>query len=74
VALRPSRDGGVTEKRLDYARVPLSADAGAAPRLGGRLAQVAAQLEDKLGRPQDVEGACVGDEVYIVQARPQQGL
>jgi phosphoglucan,water dikinase len=76
VALRPSREdgGGVTPERLDYARVPLSTDADAAPRLGGRLAQIAAFLEERLGRPQDVEGACVGDEVYIVQARPQQGL
>jgi phosphoglucan,water dikinase len=74
VALRPSHEGGVTQERLDYARVALSAHADSAPRLGERLAQTAAFLEERLGRPQDVEGAYVGDAVYIVQSRPQQGL
>ena len=77
VALRPALDhgaDGVTSERLDYSRLPLSADPDAAPRLGGRLAQIAVFLEERLGRPQDVEGVCVGEAIHIVQARPQQGL
>ncbi len=77
IALRPARENNpsrVIEERINYSRVALSADPGAAPQLGQRLAQVAAFLEAKLGQPQDVEGACVGEDVYIVQARPQQGL
>jgi phosphoglucan,water dikinase len=73
VALRPAPHG-IAEERLDYSQVPLSADPEAAPRLGGRLARIASFLEEQLGRPQDVEGACVGEEVHVVQARPQQGL
>jgi phosphoglucan,water dikinase len=74
IALRPNPDGGTTQERLDYSRVPLSADPGAAPQLGKRLAALAVYLEEKLGRPQDVEGVCTGNEIHVVQARPQQGL
>jgi phosphoglucan,water dikinase len=76
VALRPAPEGGpgVIRERLDYGRVPLSADPGVAQGLGKRLAEIASFLEEGLGRPQDVEGVCAGDDVFIVQARPQQGL
>jgi phosphoglucan,water dikinase len=73
IALRPSSDG-VRAERLDYSRVPLSSDPSAALQLGKRLAAIASMLEENLGRPQDVEGVCVGDEVFLVQARAQQGL
>jgi phosphoglucan,water dikinase len=73
MALRPAPHG-TAQERLDYSQVPLSADPEAAPRLGRRLAQVASFLEEKLGRPQDVEGVCAGEEIHVVQARPQQGL
>ncbi len=73
LALRPDPHG-TAEERLDYSQVPLSADPEAAPRLGRRLAPMASFLEEKLGRPQDVEGVCAGDEIHVVQARPQQGL
>jgi len=76
-ALRPAPGDGeetVLSERLDYSKVPLSADRNVARRLGERLAAIAAFLEDKLGRPQDVEGVCVGEEIYVVQSRPQQGL
>jgi phosphoglucan,water dikinase len=76
-ALRPAVEEApraLIEELLDYAQVPLSADEAAAPRLGKRLAAVATFLEETLGRPQDVEGVCVGEEIHIVQARPQQGL
>jgi hypothetical protein len=74
VALRPTSQGGAGQERLDYSRVPLSADRGAAPRLGKRLGALAAFLEQGLGRPQDVEGVCIAEEIHVVQARPQQGL
>lgn len=76
VALRPSpaEGRGIVEECLNYSRIPLSADGSAAPRLGTRLTAIASLLEDRLGRPQDVEGVCVGEGIFIVQARPQQGL
>jgi phosphoglucan,water dikinase len=76
-ALRPSPAGsgkGVIQERLDFSRIPLSTDPSVAPHLGKQLAQLAVLLENAFGRPQDVEGACVGDTVYLVQTRPQQGL
>lgn len=70
----PADGAAALSERLDYSKVPLSADRNAARRLGERLAAVAAFLEEKLGRPQDVEGVCVGEAIYLVQSRPQQGL
>ena len=76
-ALRPG-DGACrgerVQERLDYSRVPLSADPAFAPRLGRRLAQAAEQIEMHFGAPQDVEGVWAGEQIHIVQARPQQGL
>jgi phosphoglucan,water dikinase len=74
VALRPSAEGGVMPELLDYSTIHLSTDPEASTRLGGRLGRVAAFLEGRLGRPQDVEGVCSGEDLFIVQARPQQGL
>ncbi|MFO0926221.1 MAG: PEP/pyruvate-binding domain-containing protein [Gemmataceae bacterium] len=77
LALRPAADdgtGAVRAERLDYSRIPLSADPTAARSLGERLAAIATYLEERLGRPQDVEGVCVGEEIFVVQSRPQQGL
>jgi hypothetical protein len=55
-------------------RIPVSTDPAFVEGLGRRPASVAAFLEEKLGRPQDVEGVCVGEDIYVVQSRPQQGL
>jgi len=76
-AFRPILAGeavGITRERLDYSRVTLSTGPEAAQRLGQRLGQIAEFLEDALGQPQDVEGVCVGEEIHLVQTRPQQGL
>jgi phosphoenolpyruvate synthase/pyruvate phosphate dikinase len=76
-ALRPALvpgTAGATLERLNYARVPLSAVPGTAERLGQRLARVADCLEHEFGRPQDAEGVWVGEELALVQTRPQQGL
>lgn len=40
-------------------------------KLGQQLASIGEYLEKSLGSPQDVEGAVVGGDVYIVQSRPQ---
>lgn len=39
--------------------------------VGKSLAAVGAALEKAFKGPQDVEGALVGSEVFIVQTRPQ---
>jgi hypothetical protein len=39
--------------------------------LGARIGAIAALLEAEFGGPQDVEGCLVGDEIYVVQTRPQ---
>jgi pyruvate,water dikinase len=59
--------GGVREQ-------PLPPDRGAAPKLSEeqlrRLADVGRDLEERLGRPQDIEWAIEGGELYVLQARP----
>ena len=44
---------------------------GCGLQVGQQLCQVAVALEEAFGGPQDVEGAIVGQDVYIVQTRPQ---
>jgi phosphoglucan,water dikinase len=74
-ALRPSPGAErIVRERLDYSGVAMSADESVAQRLGKRLAQIATFLEGELGCPQDVEGVCIGEDIYLVQTRPQQGL
>jgi phosphoglucan,water dikinase len=74
-ALKAGRDGGKVEAEvIDYSQVPLSRDPGVGARLGRKLAEVADFLEGELGRPQDVEGAILDEDLYLVQARAQQGL
>jgi pyruvate,water dikinase len=57
--------GGVREEPLPD---------GAAPTLDeeqlGRLAALGRGLEERLGRPQDIEWAIEGGELYVLQARP----
>ena len=40
-------------------------------QMGKELAEVGQQLEAAFGAAQDVEGAFVGETLYIVQTRPQ---
>jgi phosphoglucan,water dikinase len=72
-ALRAGPDGNVL-RTLDYSTIALSRDAEARKRLGSRLAKVGQFVENALKKPQDIEGAVVGDKLYLVQSRPQQGL
>ena len=62
---------GVTHEAVDYSREELSLDGVAREALGRRLAAVGAALEAEYGAPQNVEGCVVGEEVYVVQSRPQ---
>ena len=73
-ALRPAATGGISRETVDYSRIPLSCDAEARTELGGRLVRIGRQVEQAFEGPQDVEGAVVGSEIYLVQARPQPGL
>ncbi|CAL8462111.1 g1642 [Coccomyxa elongata] len=56
---------------LDYGKQALSTDEERRAEVGKQLAEVGAALEEAFGGPQDVEGALIGSEVYIVQTRPQ---
>ena len=73
-ALRPAAAGGISRCTLDYSLIPLSCDAEARKELGARLARIGRQVEEALQGPQDIEGAVVGKDIYLVQARPQQGV
>jgi len=73
-ALWPGPGTGLTRATVDYSGVELSHDATARRRLGKNLAAIACLVENAFQRPQDIEGALVGDQIYLMQTRPQQGL
>ena len=73
-ALWPDPAGGVAPKIADYSRIAMSCEAGALKKLGRRLASIAQVVEKAFHQPQDIEGVVMGEEIYLVQARPQQGL
>lgn len=64
-------DGEVIRLTVDYSKKPLTVDPIFRRQLGQRLCAVGHFLERKFGCPQDVEGCLVGNDVYIVQTRPQ---
>ena len=72
--LRPRADGGLARETIDYSTVPFSRDAELRRKLGRRLSAVGRLIEAAFGAPQDIEGAVVGNDIWLVQARPQQGL
>jgi pyruvate,water dikinase len=63
-------DGGTTER-------PLDPEEGGLPALGEErlreLAALGADLEERLGGPQDIEWAVERGELYVLQARPVTG-
>jgi len=73
-ALWPDPAGGVAPKIVDYSRIAMSCEADARKRLGSRFASIGQAVEKAFQKPQDIEGVVVGEEIYLVQARPQQGL
>jgi pyruvate,water dikinase len=72
IAVQPiaivARPGGGTETR------PLTADEGGRPKVDEetlrRLARIGDDLEQRLGRPQDIEWALQDGEIFVLQARP----
>ncbi len=70
-ALWPDTAGGICRRIVDYSRIELSRDAEMQDKVGGRLAAIGHSIEEAFGRPQDIEGVIVGDDVYVVQSRAQ---
>lgn len=64
-------DGEVVKLIVDYSTKPLSVDATFRQQFGQRLAAVGQYLEQRFGSAQDVEGCMVGEDIFIVQSRPQ---
>jgi alpha-glucan,water dikinase len=62
------------QQLLDYTHEPLINDQSFAQALMVRIAQLAIEVEQTFGSPQDIEGAVQKGEYYIVQSRPQVGL
>lgn len=56
---------------VDYSKQELSLSEDTRTKVGKQLSTVGEALQRAFKGPQDVEGALVGDRVYIVQARPQ---
>ena len=70
-ALWPDKKEGMIAQRLDYASCPLSTKAELRCSLARRLTAIGCLVEQAFGGPQDIEGAIVGDEIWLVQSRPQ---
>lgn len=64
-------DGEVIRLTVDYSKKPLTMDPIFRRQLGQRLCAIGFFLEQKFGGPQDVEGCVVGQDIFIVQTRPQ---
>jgi phosphoglucan,water dikinase len=73
-ALWPVAAGNIVAERVDYAKVALSIDGELRKRLGQRLAAIGRYVEQSFGHPQDIEGVIAGNDIWLVQARPQQGI
>ncbi|MDR4498949.1 MAG: TIM barrel protein [Candidatus Scalindua sp.] len=73
-AMLPYQTGGVYRKRADYSQALLSTNTDICHKLGNRLAAIGRLAEDTFGIPQDIEGVIIGDDVYLVQSRIQQGI
>lgn len=63
--------GRVTTESIDYTRQELSVNGGKRDEIGKKLARVAVELENAFGSAQDIEGGLCGDEIVVVQSRPQ---
>jgi phosphoglucan,water dikinase len=56
---------------IDYSKQKLTVSADARVELAQQIGAVASCMERAFGGAQDVEGCWVGDELYVVQTRPQ---
>jgi len=59
------------ERPVDYSNEPLFWDGAMRQALVKKIAEAASAIEKVMGSAQDVEGCVVGDEVHVVQTRPQ---
>ena len=60
------------EDSVDYTAYPLFYDGDALNGMTSRLAELGRSLESAMGgQPQDIEGVICGDQIYVVQSRPQ---
>ncbi|MEJ2697589.1 MAG: PEP/pyruvate-binding domain-containing protein [Candidatus Sulfobium sp.] len=73
-AFLPGPDGGITREVMDYSRTRFSTDEKFRKDMGKRLTNIAVYVEERLGKPQDIEGIISGEEICLVQSRPQQGI
>ncbi|HEX8947708.1 MAG TPA: PEP/pyruvate-binding domain-containing protein, partial [Dissulfurispiraceae bacterium] len=73
-ALWPDTHAGLIMETIDYSDVRLSKDGAYRNFMGKRLGAIGQFVENALGCPQDIEGVVSGDEIYLVQSRPQQGI
>lgn len=69
-AKRMDASGRVVQSLVDPAQVRFGEDRAWREAVMARLRELALALERELGSPQDVEGALLGDDVWLVQSRP----
>jgi phosphoglucan, water dikinase len=69
-ALFRSPEGSIERRVVDYTEIPFGQRPARREAIARRLADLADLLEPALGGPQDVEGAFVGDELWVLQSRP----
>ncbi len=62
---------GMTAEYIDYSTCSLSTNKKARIRMGRRLTAIGRLVENTFNSPQDIEGAFVGDTIWLVQSRPQ---
>ncbi|KAA8496669.1 Phosphoglucan, water dikinase, chloroplastic [Porphyridium purpureum] len=61
---------GLTKSVVDYSKEQLTTDVEFRRTLAANLGKIALQLEESFGCPQDIEGAVVDGQIYLVQTRP----
>ncbi len=72
-AIVPGKAGETEKKTLDYSSVSLSLDDALRNLLATRIGGIGKSVEESFGGPQDMEGVVTGNDIYLVQSRPQQG-
>jgi phosphoglucan,water dikinase len=67
-------DNGLANILISYKNDKLSSDIKYLIAIGTKLGQIGMYLEENVSsspQPQDIEGAIISDEIYVVQTRPQ---
>ncbi len=73
-SLWPGLSQDLKAETIDYSKINLTIDEDFRNRLGSRLGAISRFCEKALGGPQDIEGLVINSKIYLVQARPQQGV